>query len=93
MKLRKLQDKSKKDEEERAPGVSISKPDKAIKIVNIPAGTDNTSTILHELRFTLRPIVDPPKTGGWWVAKMQKKRKDVPSNPNVTYLGADQQVK
>ena len=90
MKMRKLQDKNKKDEEERAPGVSISKPDKPIKMVNVLAGKDDATTILHASRFTLRPIASPPKS--YWVANMQKKRKDAPANPSVAFLGATQQV-
>ena len=89
MKLRKLQD-SNKEEDERAPGVSISKPDKPMRTVHVSAGPDNATDILHPDRFRMRPVIAPPK--GWWVANMEKKRKDAPSNPNVAYLGAAQQV-
>ena len=93
MKLKKLQDESKKEEDERIPGVSISKPDKPIKpikLVTVPAGTDNATTILHVSRFTLRPPMCPPKD--YWLENMQKKRKDSPANPSVAFLGAAQQV-
>jgi hypothetical protein len=90
MKLKKLQDKTRKDEEDRAPGVAISKPDKPIRTVNVTAGTDNATDVLHDVRFALRPITTPPKE--WWVKRMQKKRKDSPSNPSVSHLGASQQV-
>ena len=90
MKMKKLQDKTKKDDEDRTPGVAISKPDKPIRTVNVTAGVDNATDLLHDVRFLLRPIIKPPKD--WWVAKMQKKRKDSPSNPSVSHLGASQQV-
>lgn len=70
MKLKKLQNNTKKEDEEKAPGVSISRPVKPIKTVNIAAGTDNATTILHEARFKLRPIMSPPKK--WW-EKMENK--------------------
>ena len=90
MKLKKLQVKTKKSEDDRTPGVAISKPDKPIKMVNVAAGTDNATDVLHDVRFSLRPITVPPKK--WWIEKMEKKRKDSPCNPSVSFLGASQQV-
>ena len=90
MSLRKLQNKAKKDDEERLPGVAQSRPDKAIKTVNVLEGRDNARDQLHPSRFSLRPCMDPPSV--WFPKNMPVKRPDRPRNPNVTHLGAAQQV-
>ena len=91
MNLRKMQDKQKKDEEKHSPGIAVVKPDKPLKVVNIAEGEDNCKDVLHDCRFSLRPISSAPS--GWYADRVEKFRKDRPRNPNVTHLGATQQVR
>ena len=85
-----MQDKQKRDDEKTFPGIAVAKPDKPFKVVQVAAGEDNAKDILHDARFELRPVAAPPAK--WYAARVQKMRKDRPRNPNVSHLGATQQV-
>ena len=68
----------------------MTKPDKPFKVIKVEAGEDDGKEVLHESRFTLRPVATPPSK--WFSSRVQKVRADRPRNPNVTHLGATQQV-
>ena len=85
-----MQDSLEEREEKGLSGITMTKPDKPLKVVKVEAGEDDGKEVLHESRFSCRPVAAPP--GKWFAKRVQKVRKDRPRNPNVTHLGATQQV-
>ena len=81
--IKKLEKQQEKEDNKHRPGVTMSKPDKPIRTVNVEAGTDNCRDVLHQFRFDARPIADPPKD--WYSQRMQIVRTDKLRNPNVSH--------